>query len=398
MKILSFGHIPCWAGGRQDSGLANVIYQLARYMSNMSQVDMSLAATDVFEPYLKVGNLAIYGWTKAGLLVYSIMHPILSFKWMCLTIKAKINYPSLLSLIGFFFKGLHLAKTLTNINPDVVHLHGAIYTLYLPLIPKSTKVVMTLHGMVGGDPEITDSKTFQKLELNAIKSERINKLFFIASALISDFSDLYGNIVPPCEVILNAYDGESFYYIEPLLHEKLAICTIASMQPRKGQKRVLEGLKISDVEADYYCIGGGVDSDLREIIEYSKVNNVPLNYLGVKSPSQIREILSRVDFMILPSSSEGFGLVYLETIACGVPVILPKHLPIVQEKSIIKPGVNAVLIDDSSSASIARILPQLSQMQFNRKKVSESIIEYSWSGIAEQYVASIRTIFNQDFK
>ena len=29
MKILSFGHIPSAVGGRQSSGLANVIYQLA---------------------------------------------------------------------------------------------------------------------------------------------------------------------------------------------------------------------------------------------------------------------------------------------------------------------------------------------------------------------------------
>ena len=33
MKILSFGYIPSNFGGRQSSGLANVIYQLASHVA-----------------------------------------------------------------------------------------------------------------------------------------------------------------------------------------------------------------------------------------------------------------------------------------------------------------------------------------------------------------------------
>ena len=48
MKILSFGHIPTWAGGRQSSGLANVIFQLSYHLAKDDDVEMYLAATDVY--------------------------------------------------------------------------------------------------------------------------------------------------------------------------------------------------------------------------------------------------------------------------------------------------------------------------------------------------------------
>lgn len=64
MKILSFGYIPSNFGGRQSSGLANVIYQLAYHVAKLNGVEMILAATDVFVPELHKDGLTILGWTK----------------------------------------------------------------------------------------------------------------------------------------------------------------------------------------------------------------------------------------------------------------------------------------------------------------------------------------------
>ena len=51
MRIMSFGHIPSWAGGKQESGLANVIYQLAKHGSEIPEAEVTLAATDCFVPH-----------------------------------------------------------------------------------------------------------------------------------------------------------------------------------------------------------------------------------------------------------------------------------------------------------------------------------------------------------
>lgn len=244
------------------------------------------------------------------------------------------------------------------------------------------KIVVTIHGTVGNDPEIDYHDEYALFEEKLCHCNRISEICFIATSLLKEFELSYNGIDVPTKVILNAYNSDNFFYIEPIEHDNIHLCTIASIQPRKGQCRVINALENTNCCYFYSCIGSGKNSDL-DIFDNTRCN---VNYHGIKTPQEIRKYLANVDYMILPSSSEGFGLVYLEAIACGVPVILPKHLPIVQENNIIKPGINAILLDDSSVNAIETILPKLKEYSFNHKDVSNSIVNYSWKNIAKQYV------------
>jgi len=392
MRILSFGHLPSWAGGRQESGLANVIYQLAKHMSDCDGAEVSLAATDVFVPSIKHDGLTIYGWTKGMLLKYAIYHPIISLGWLCAVINAKRKFGPTVSIMGYFFKGLHLSRCINTYKPDVVHLHGMTACVYDKVVPSNTKIIVTMHGIIGRDTTIPYQEWRSKMEREVCLSHRYSLIGFIAEKLIGQFRDLYGTINSPTRAILNAYDGKAFNYIESKQHDGLVLATVASFSENKGQKRVIEAISRAGINAKYICIGGATDAEAGEYSQLAKSLNVDFDYVGKKNPTEIREILSGADFMILPSSTEGFGLVYLEAIACGVPVILPKHLPIVQEKSIIQPGVNAILLKDSSAEAIAEVLPKLKDYHFDHRKVADSIIGYSWEGIAKQYVDSIKEI------
>lgn len=389
MRILSFGHIPSWVGGRQDSGLANVIYQIAKNMSNSENVDMSLAATDVFIPKKRDGDLTIYGWTKGILVSYALSHIFLSLCWICQILIAKIKYGKIISIWGYFFKGLHLFRIINLTNPEAVHLHSMTACVYVKIIPRNIRVITTMHGIIGNDTTIPDQKYLFKMERDVCKSDRYYIIVFIAQDLIQQFKSIYGSINSPCKVILNAYDSNEFYYVNPRPHTCLTLATIASFSENKGQKRVIKAISQSGIKAKYICIGDSSSPKKeKEYINEAVENGVDFEYKGKKKPFEIRELLASVDYMILPSSTEGFGLVYLEAIACGVPVILPHHLPIVKETGIIKPMVNSVILDDSSVDSIVKILPHLNEYSFDHKDVANSIVEYSWENIAKEYIES----------
>ena len=151
MKILSFGYIPSNFGGRQSSGLANVIYQLAYHVAKLNGVEMILAATDVFVPELHKDGLTILGWTKGMLIKHALMHPVVGAKILVNTFCCKTKYSPLVSILGIFFKSLLLDYAIRKVQPQVLHLHGAISPFYLPLIPNNVKVIVTLHGNVGDD-------------------------------------------------------------------------------------------------------------------------------------------------------------------------------------------------------------------------------------------------------
>lgn len=383
MNILSFGHIPSSEGGRQSSGLANVIYQLAYNCARQDDINMTLSATDVFVPKLQKDNLTIMGWTKGLLVKHAIKHPCVFLKIMVDTLKNIINYRHLESLPRLFFKKLFLDYSIKKVRPQVVHLHGALAILYFPVIPSNIKIIVTLHGNVGNDINIPNHSTYAKLERLIVKSNRIDTLCVIANMLENIFREEYGEIKPTTKVILNAYDANVFKYIEKCKHKKNTLCTIASYSERKGQDRVIEALLNSKCDYRYLCIGQISEEDLNKLKAQTK--SLSFEWLGVKKPNEIREVLAECDYMILPSSSEGFGLVYLEAIACGVPVIIPRHLPLAMEGNILT-DCNSIKIEDCSSTAIQTVLPLLQDIKWDRKEISESIISYTWDNIAKEYV------------
>lgn len=382
MKVLSFGHIPASVGGLQSSGLANVIYRLAYHGAKQDGVEMYLAATDVFVPTLNREELTIIGWTKRLVLRHAISHPLSTIKALYNAVKCKIHYTKLVSISGLIVKSLVLDNSIKKVSPDIIHLHGANSILYYPIIPRRCKIVVTLHGNIGDDVNLENHKIHAKMENGVCSSKRIGCLCLISSNLENIFVQEYGAITPPVQIILNAFDNKVFKYINGDVHEKLTLCTIASFSKRKGQERVVDALIESGCNYRYVCIGHISDTD-KAYLE-KKARDIDFEWLGIKKPEEIREILAGCDYMVLPSSTEGFGLVYLEAIACGVPVIIPKHLPLALEGDILNDR-NSIRIEDSSSDAICAILPSLSTRTWNRKDVAESVISYTWDNIAKEY-------------
>ena len=390
MKILSFGHIPLWAGGKQSSGLSNVIYHLAKNMARCKDVEVNLAATDVFKPFIYDDELTILGWSKGKLIKYAFAHPIISFKWLLTVVYSRIKFGRKVSILGYFFKGVHLAKSLKIVRPDVVHLHGMSACIYDKLIPVHTRIIVTMHGLIGTDSTIPHQASCMKMEKAICESFRYTFVAFIATQLKNDFIDLYHNINSNSVVAPNAYDGNVFYYVEPQTHDLLTLVSVASLSDNKGQHRVLEAIAKSGLRCKYICIGLGTDELIARNRAIAEKYHLDYEFIGKKSPVEIRELFAKVDYMILPSSTEGFGLVFLESIACGVPVILPKHLAIVKEPNIIKPGINALLTEDSSAEAIVKVLNTLQNYNFCHHEVSQSISGYTWKLIAQQYVNLIK--------
>lgn len=397
MKILSFGNIPTWAGGRNDNGLSNVIYQLALNISHIDNVDMTLVATDVNTPFINRDGLRIVGWTKPLLLKYAIHNPQKVFIYLLFVLCFKFKYKQRDSCLGVVIKMLFLNKSVTELSPDIVHLHGATSVIYLKALPKAVKKVMTIHGILGNDKHFEGWREYSKLERACCLSKQLDGLFFISSKLIEDFKKKYGPMVPPAKAILNAYDNKVFYnQNKPRTNKTLKLITVATLSNIKGQERVLQAMSKAHVDYSYECVGGDSDGLKDKMEEFAKENHIQYTYYGQKTPAEINDLLAEADYMILPSSTEGFGLVYLEAMACGVPVILPKTLPIVQEPGIIIPSVNAILLDNYDVDSIAQVLPRLKKMSFNRNEVSNTVSNINWQKIAHKYVYSFAELLRYE--
>lgn len=390
MKILEFGHLPYWAGGRQSTGGANAMFQIAYHLSKKDNVSVSFGATDVFEEKRQYGNMTIYGWTKGILLRYCLTHPLSTIKCLRYTISWRRRFPDTISFGRRLTKCIFHTYLAQRIKPELIHLHNDP-EFYTDLLCEYAKIVVTVHGIFGNDENVGNYDYYYQYEDYIAKNKNISLITFVTNSIQREYKQLYGDIASANVVILNAFDSSKFFYEEKKPSKELVLCTIASINDRKGQSRVINGIIMSGVKCKYLCVGNGAEKEIAVLKTLASDNNVDFHYLGQKNPDDIREILVQSDYMILPSSSEGFGLVYLEAMACGTPVVLPQGLPIVKENGIINDS-NSILLDDCSGSAIAKAIKVMPDLSFNREIVARSVSGYSWDSITDEYLYEMKRL------
>lgn len=106
--------------------------------------------------------------------------------------------------------------------------------------------------------------------------------------------------------------------------EKKRILFVGSLEPRKGIGYLLEAIKIiSSQRHDFLLdiIGSGpMKNSYEETVKTMGLADV-VSFYGYQSDSELVRFMELCDFFVLPSVQENFGVVLIEAMACGKPVI-----------------------------------------------------------------------------
>lgn len=97
-----------------------------------------------------------------------------------------------------------------------------------------------------------------------------------------------------------------------------------STKEHKGQDRVIQALPLvldAVPNAVYLVVGDGIDERVNTLMyQYPELRN-SIVFTGPIANDQRIDYYNLSDLYILPSKFEGFGIVFIESLACGVPVI-----------------------------------------------------------------------------
>ncbi|MDO5823687.1 glycosyltransferase family 4 protein [Methanobrevibacter sp.] len=105
---------------------------------------------------------------------------------------------------------------------------------------------------------------------------------------------------------------------ENKLDDKPIVLFVGNLIKRKNAESLLEAKKVS--ESDYYLVivgDGPLFKRLNKKVQEENIHDV----IFTGSRDDIENIIPSCDVLILPSFSESFGLVLIEALACGKPVI-----------------------------------------------------------------------------
>jgi len=142
---------------------------------------------------------------------------------------------------------------------------------------------------------------------------------------------------------------------------KIVVLTVARLNPRKGQFQVIEALKALPPDQrsrlEYWLVGSHSKENYGTTLAAAAATaDFPVKFLGDVPDEQLGGIYAQADIFAMTSmphkhSVEGFGLVYLEAGAHGLPVIahdiggVPEAVAHGETGLLVAPGDRAALTD-----------------------------------------------------
>ena len=215
-------------------------------------------------------------------------------------LKAQIELPFLNS--ADFITAVRLRRRLKEARFDIIHAHVARdYTIVAAAawkIPRA-KVVFTRH---------------------LLHPIRRHLFYRRVDAWIAPTSQILETLAPlapkTSEIIPNWVDLEQFLFRPHPLHRPVKIGLLGQVSPHKGHEDAIEALRRLDGNFRLVVAGKGDASYEKEL--QKKAAGLTLEFLGFVSRT---DFFQKTDLLILPSWQEPFGIVLLEAMASGVPVI-----------------------------------------------------------------------------
>lgn len=242
-----------------------------------------------------------------------------------------INYPVLNQPPYYLAMASRIAEVVEEHSIQIWHAHYAIphasiALLARELLPPELKfcLITTLHGtditIVGADPSlhrITKHAMENSCAITAV-SEWLKRETEREFQLTKPIHRIYNFIDP------SRFKIKSNICIPFLDKNKKVIMHISNFRAVKRVTDVIRVFKkISDkVDAQLIMVGEGPEkvSSVGVARQLDILNKV--KYIG--NYQNIEELLPHADLVIQPSEHESFGMVALEAMACGVPVIATK--------------------------------------------------------------------------
>lgn len=329
-------------------------------------------------------------------------------------VNGDINKLAIYPHISEFAGGLESHRLKAGINYDLIHSHywlsGCVgrwaqcyWNVPHVIMFHTLGAIKNATGIGAREPEVrlqNEKKLTRTCDLIIAATEREKK----------ELCDYYGtfpenvNIVP-CGVNLNLFhpvNRTAARHKVGLAPDKKVILYVGRFDPLKGMDRLLRAAaRLKQENSFKLVIAGGDDRDqpeMKKLIEkcYQLGLQDSVVFSGRVKQEDLPFYYSAADITVMPSYHESFGLVALESMACGTPVMAGDVGGLNQ---IIGHGKTGYLIEEDFTSSLIYRLKQL----FNEKgagllpasTIRASISCYSWSRIADQIIGVYRELIRQ---
>ena len=226
---------------------------------------------------------------------------------------------------------LRLRKIFLEFRPDIVNVHFPDHQI--PYVLKLRKefnfrLVVSLHGH---DVERVTNRELNGQSAKAaggLKSilQSADAVTAVSHDLLNKAIELESAISAKSQVINNGIDPARYTCREAYQHPKPYLLGIGRLVRNKGFDLLIEAFSESaDQEGpDLIIAGAGEErAALEQRVEELNLKS-RVQFLGAASPHEVVKLMNGCIGVVVPSRSESFGIVALEALAAGKPVLATK--------------------------------------------------------------------------
>ncbi|MGL5980487.1 MAG: glycosyltransferase family 4 protein [Phocaeicola sp.] len=289
-----------------------------------------------------------------------------------------------------YTKGIR--KVVKALKPDVISVcDDGIKGLFVPLFlgGKPCAMIYERHvsqmiALDGRKPNLKDNLQFKLMNYGARLYDRF---VVLTSDNISEWKGLKN-----LAVISNPL---SFYPKEVSTLEPKRIIAVGKIGYQKGYERLLEAWKdIVEKAPEWEVHIYGNENDGGELRQKIAASNVQESFILHPATREIEQAYLDSSIYAFPSRFEGFGMVLIEAMACGVPCV-SFDCPC-GPRDIISDGEDGYLVENGNISQLAAKLLELIADKEKREKMGiaarENVKRYSVEHIAKEWDQLFKTI------
>jgi glycosyltransferase involved in cell wall biosynthesis len=198
---------------------------------------------------------------------------------------------------------------------------------------------------------------------------------------------LYRHFSINADVVPNLVGKEFYYTNHTYKNQEFTIVSVGRLDYGKGFDLLIQALfAIKDKLPKNWqtiIIGDGeYNGELQQLLNNLNLQN-NIHLIGKKNKKDIVVLLQQSDLFVLPSRSETFGVVYIEAMACGLPIIAtdcggPRDI-VTESNGLLIPNENV----DALSHAILHMVKNINK--YDRKAIAEDCqARFSSEVIAKQ--------------
>ena len=331
------------------------------------------------------------------------------FRYHSINLTHRVKYPVAIPL------SLRAGQAITAFKPDIIHLHHP-FVLSLPAIMYAAKLkipkVLTIHTQyeryayyVSPIPHVITNEAIRRIIFNL--SDKVD----IITTPSQSMKDLIGNykIKKEVAVIPNAIDIDLFREKDEqeiaLLRKELQISPddivilyLGRVSLEKNIDKIIKALAIvRDKKIDnfkFIVVGDGTAVKQLNSLADSLGLTEKVKFVGAIEREKVRHYYQIGDIFSFSSTSETFGMVIIEALASGLPVLAVKAPGAVD---IITDGLDGILVEDDVY-QFAEQLENLIKNRELRQELSSNALQtvkrYSSDTISDQVLALYKKLLS----